>query len=235
MERWITWRGRHLLVGDDGKIIKKENDKFKYLPEDDMEAYDKYVEMSDESYYKLTEEERRIINDVYIKTEGSYYFNSALREKQYDEFKDRRKKQIDVMDKATSTYKAKEDMASTRFVDLNFIRKEYGIDIPYYENIDRSLIADKMKNFIGKEYSTNGYTSVSLNESGNGMFNNLAVKMKINMPKGTSMYVANNVGEYEAVLGRNTKMILKDVSFQESKIEGFEKEYGKVLLTYEVK
>ena len=48
------------------------------------------------------------------------------------------------------------------------------------------------------------------------------------------MFVADNIGEYEAILGRDTKMILKKVDFKESKVQGFEKEYGKILLTYEV-
>ena len=91
-----------------------------------------------------------------------------------------------------------------------------------------------MKEFEGSRISSKGYTSVSLAESGSSTFKNLAVKMKVNLPTGTSMYVSGNLGESEAILGRNQEMELVKVDFQESKIQGMEKEYGKILLTYEV-
>lgn len=212
------------------KINEEYNDEnFKYLPENGDEAYDKYDEMSEESYNNLSNDDIYLINDNYVGKEDSWVFNEQLRNGDMSN-----KKLINAMDRACMSYTAKEDMASSRAVSFDYLRNVYELEIQRYGNIDRSQIANQMKQFIGSEISSKGYTSVSLNESGNGMFNNLAVKMKINMPKGTKMYVADNVGEYEAILGRNTKMVLKKVGFQQSKIQGFENEYGKVLLTYEV-
>jgi hypothetical protein len=119
-------------------------------------------------------------------------------------------------------------MASTRFVDLEYLKNVYGID-----GDNRYSFYQKMLSQVGTQTSSNGFTSVSLNSDGNGMFNSLAVKMKINIPKGTSMYVAENWGEAEAILGRNTKLELKAVSFEKSKMIK-DPTFGKILLTYEV-
>jgi len=241
---WITKNGVHVPITNaymNDKIKQEANkqkyndENFKYLLED--EEYDKYVEMSEESYSKLTPNEEKLISSLYTKTEHSYQVNDALRigKEETDWLvKENFKELIDTMDKACKTYTSEQNMASTRFVDFDYLRNAYGLKIQKYGDIDRSQVANQMKQFIGSEISSKAYTSVSLNESGNGMFNNLAVKMKINMPKGTKMYVADNVGEFEAILGRNTKMQLKKVSFKQSTIKGFENEYGKVLLTYEV-
>ena len=235
-KRWVTLKdGRRILINDymndmiRNSVNKYDDSNFKYLPEDYDEAYDKYNEMSEESYNNLSNEDIYLIQDNYIGKEDSWIFNEQLRE---DDMSN--KKLIGAMDRACLSYTAKEDMASSRAVSFDYLRNAYGLDIQRYGDFDRSQIANQMKQFIGSELSSKSYTSVSLNESGNGMFGNLAVKMKINMPKGTKMYVADNVGEFEAILGRNKKMVLKKVGFQESKIKGFEKEYGKVLLTYEV-
>lgn len=239
--KWVTINGTHVLIKDGenpmnafirqkGKEPKEYVDDYEYgINEDDEDAYDKYVEMSEESYQNLDNKDIYKIQDDYTKQENSWEFNEALRN---DEEVDLELK--GALDRACQSYTSKEKMASTRFVNMDYLRNAYGLEIQRYGDVDRSKVAEQMKEFIDSEISSKSYTSVSLNESGNGMFNNLAVKMKINMPKGTKMYVADNVGEYEAILGRNTKMILKKVDFKPSKIQGFENEYGKVLLTYEV-
>ena len=239
--RWVTMNGRHVFIKDGqspmdafirqkGKEPKEYVDTYKYgIDEESDDAYDEYVEMSDESYNNLDDGYYQEIKDNYVGNEYSYTINENLRN-DVDTDKNIR----EAMDYACKTYTSKKDMASTRFVNLDYLRNAYGLDIQRYGDVDRSKVVEQMKEFIDSEISSKGYTSVSLNESGNGMFNNLAVKMKINMPKGTKMFVADNVGEYEAILGRNTKMILKKVDFKPSKVQGFEKEYGKILLTYEV-
>lgn len=238
--RWVTIRGHRVFIKDKAtndymnkKIRnkgKKYNDSsFKYLPEDDTKAYDKYVEMSEESYQNMDDGLYYEVSNNYVGNEYSTILNENLREGKATD-----KNLIEAMDYACKSYTAKEDMASTRFVNMDYLRNAYGLKINQYGDIDRNQVAKSMREFLGSEISSKAYTSVSLNESGNGLFNNLAVKMKINMPKGTKMFVADNVGEYEAILGRNKRMVLKDVGFQESKIKGFEKEYGKILLTYEV-
>lgn len=233
--QWITKNGVHIPLTNDymnKKLRKQEdyNDTYEYgIDEDSEDAYDQYVEMSDESYNNLDEGFYQEIKDAYVGNEYSYTINENLR-KGIDTDKNIR----EALDYACKSYTSKKDMASTRFVSMDYLRNAYGLEIPQYGDVDRSKIADNMKQFLGSEIQSKGYTSVSLNESGNGMFNSLAVKMKVNMPKGTKMFVADNVGEYEAILGRDTKMILKKVDFKESKVQGFEKEYGKILLTYEV-
>ncbi len=242
--RWITINGKHIFLKEGQSPMDafirskgKSNAHFEYAIKDVTKDDDIYNEMSDESYNKLEKNERREIRALYIGTEHSYDFNEALREDKKetrflmeDDFESLKKS----LDKACETYTAKQDLKSTRFVDLNYLRNAYGLDIPEYGDIDRNKVADSMKEFIGSELSSKSYTSVSLNESGNGMFNNLAVKMEIDMPKGTKMYVSDNLSEYEAILGRNKLMTLKDVKFKPSNVKGMENEYGKILLTYEV-
>ena len=190
------------------------------------------MDMSDRSYDRLSSQERELIKNHYVKKEESYEINEKLRNG--EQLSGEQLLTKDALDRACLSYKTETDMASTRFVNFDYLRNAYKLDIERYKDIDRSKVADEMKQFIGSEMSSKGFTSVSLNESGNGMFNNLPVTMKINIPKGKSLYIADNPGEYEAILGRNTKIILKDVRFKASKIKGMEKEYGKVLLTYEV-
>ena len=48
------------------------------------------------------------------------------------------------------------------------------------------------------------------------------------------MYVTENLRESEIILPRNSKLELKDVEFKESTIPGMEKEYGHVILKYEL-
>ncbi len=241
--KWITINGRHIFLKEGqspmdafirskGKESKEYKDDFPYKIDNTLEGDDLYNEMSDESYYseKISKEDIETIKEWYVGQSYSTDLNEHLRE---DKDFAIDKPIIKALDKACETYEVKEKMAGTRFVDMTYLRNAYSLEIPYGQ-IDRSKIADSMKEFIGSELSSKAYTSFSLNESGNGMFNNLAVKMKLNLPKGTKMFVADNLGEYEAILGRNKKMILKDVGFQESKIKGLEKEYGKILLTYEV-
>lgn len=234
--QWITKNGVHIPLTNDymnKKLRKQEdyNDTYEYgvNEENEEEAYDQYVEMSEESYRNLDEGYYQEIKDNYVGNEYSYDINDNLR-KGIDTDRNIR----EALDYGCKSYTSKKDMASTRFVNMEYLRNAYGLDIPQFGDVDRSKVADDMKQFIGSEIQSKGYTSVSLNESGNGMFNNLSVKMKINMPKGTKMFVADNITEYEAILGRDTKMVLKKVDFKPSKVQGFEKEYGKVLLTYEV-
>ena len=251
-ERWVTLKdGRRVRIKTTSeymndfirnkgnyKLESREYDdsKFKYLPEDDEQMSDQYYEMTDESQAKLTRGEIVSIRASYVGTEHSYEINEALRndEKETPHLVQEDFEQIvSQLDKACNTYTAKSDMASVRYVNMDYLRNAYGIDIPYGD-IDRSQIANKMKEFEGSSISSKGFTSVSLAESGSPTFKNLAVKMKINLPTGTSMYVSGNLGESEAILGRNKKMELVKVDFQESGITGMEKEYGKILLTYEV-
>lgn len=237
--KWVTVNGNHIpiyegytkleAVRDFYKKKKYDDSKFEFLPDDEDKAYDAYEEMSDISYNNLAPADVYKIQGDYLKKEASWEFNEKLRNGEKVDLTLR-----NALDRACESYTAEKDMASQRMVSLDYLRNAYGLDIPRFGDVDRSKIANQMKSYIGSELSSKSFTSVSLHPDGTSMFNNLAVKMKINLPKGTPMYVADNIGEYEAILGRNTKMVLKSVGFENSKIRGMEKEYGKVLLIYEV-
>lgn len=237
---WRTIKGRRIFIKNGQNpmdaIIKQKNgkvvyddSKYKYLPEDDINAYDEYVEMSEESYNNLSKDEQYLIERYYLNNEDSWNFNEDLRTGDNADAILQ-----DALDHACESYTTKKDMSSIRFVDFDFIRDNYGLDIARYGDVDRSKVAEQMMKYIGGVVPTRSYTSVSLNEGGNGLFQNRAVHMKINIPKGSKIFVADNVGEYEAIIGRNKQLILKDVKFIPSNIQGMENEYGKVLLTYEV-
>lgn len=240
--KWVTVNGNHIPIYNGQNKLeavknfynkkKYDDSKFEFLPDDEDKAYDAYEEMSDVSYNRLSSSERELIKSHYVKKEESYEMNEKLRNE--EPLKGEQLLTKDALDRACLSYKAETDMASQRMVSLDYLRNAYGLDIPRFGDVDRSKIANQMKSYIGSELSSKSFTSVSLHPDGTSMFNSLAVKMKINLPKGTSMYVADNIGEYEAILGRNTKMVLKSVGFENSKIRGMEKEYGKILLTYEV-
>lgn len=243
---WITINHVHVPLfegeGKDAayKRFKKANSnksyddsKYKYLPEDDEEAHDLYWDMSDESYDKLDSFERNQINKYYVKQKTAFDVNEALRnDKNHTETidEDYFNSLTNALDKACTTYTTKNDMASVRFVEANYLSNVY--NLPYGTKPHEAV--NKMKEFIGTELSSKSYTSVSLNKDGDYMFSTMGVRMEINMPKGTKMYVAENLSEYEAILGRNTKLQLKDIGFKDSKIKGMEKEYGQLILKYEV-
>lgn len=51
----------------------------------------------------------------------------------------------------------------------------------------------------------NAYMSASLNEKKN-VFTDFEVKLEIEVPKGTKMYLTNNYVESEVIFGRGTKL-----------------------------
>lgn len=219
--------------GSSGSKQNYDDSKYKYLPDDDELAHDMYWDMSDECYDKLDSFERAQINKYYVKQKTSFEINEALRNgKNHTENLDEDyfESVTGALDKACTTYTAKNDMGSVRFVESNYLSNVY--NLPYGTKPHEAV--EKMKEFIGSEISSKGYTSVSLNKDGDYMFSSMGVRMEIFMPTGTKMYVAENLSEYEAILGRNVKLELKDVGFKDSKIKGMEKEYGQIILKYEV-
>ena len=199
-----------------------------YLTSKYDESYfeDKYAEMSDVSYDKLTSDERNLINDHYVKQEESYDINDEVRNGDLESHKD----VVNALDKATHTYKTDEDLTLKRFDERKMLENVYGLK----EGLSRDEIYNEMLNHIGETRDEKAYLSASLDESGNGMWNNLLVHSEINVPKGTDMYVADNIFEKEVILPRDTELVLKGVEFKESTIPGMEREYGKIVLQYEL-
>lgn len=214
--------------------MKKEENKFKtnYLSDklDEDEFHDKFWEMSDQSYDKLSPEDRKIINSDYVGNEESTWINSTVREHGNDNLSDKRKEQVDALDRATHTYKHDEDLTVKRFDQGDMLTNVYKIDT----SLDREEIANEMKKHIGEIRDEKGFISASLDEAGNGYWDNLLVHSEINIPKGSDMYVTENLRESEIILPRNSKLELKDVEFKESTIPGMEKEYGHVILKYQL-
>lgn len=242
IDHWITWRGKHLPVDKDGNIIKFSNDEKEF----DFVDEDKYYELMENCYDNSDRNANKIFNSVYCGTEMSLEINKALREddkKILNVYED----DIKVMDKAINNYKIPQDLKVIRGVDSEYLINAYKANIQstaedtakgYSNKIPVSRMAKEMKQFIGTEMYSKSYTSTSMSESGSWYVSNLKIKMQIDIPKGTKCFIPDNPQEQELILGRNQKMILKDVKIEHNNrsddAEYNDYYYDKLLLKYEV-
>lgn len=128
--RWITWRGRRLPIGKDGKIIKKANnnsisDKLKKIAKDDKDRTEK-----DSNYFNsLTKEEQ----DKYLDNNGVY--KDAVKRKNIYEKEIEKVLQENPINNEILRKMAKYsiDGRNTEFIqaiyDLDKIVKEEGLEV----------------------------------------------------------------------------------------------------------
>ena len=226
--KWITWRGKHLPIGADGKIININS--YDYVDEES------HGDLIDDCYDKTGRTASLIFNSVYVGKTTSVEINKALREndkKILSVYED----DIKIMDDAINKYEMPRNVMTNRFLDLNYLKNAYNIKFDD-DNKSAKAIANQMKKYIGTEMYSDSYTSVSTNESGSWYTSNLRVKMEIETKKGTHCYIPENASEQEVIFGRGQKFRLKDVKIEKKKLsnddEYNDEEYDKVVLRYEV-
>ena len=211
VERWITWRGRHIPIAKDGSVIKQYKDYFKdYYNKNDDEFFDRVVEVGEEFnkkykpiYDKMDNKTKQAFNNY----SGIYYkdINRVLLHKELDdtdnykgirgvhnirEYKSKINEWVNLMDKEI-------DKSS---IDENTVLWKGTLE-KHYTNLKS-----------GDEFTTNIYNSTSLNRGIAESFvwnKENSVILKINSPKGTrGLYITDEIGlggEDEMLLARNQK------------------------------
>ena len=209
-ERWITWRGRHILVDDDGSIVKNENIEYKKLTDEDLrEEYDK-------KYNELSIEEKRAI---------AYYTSELSQEYKYVK---------DVLNKYGDDFEKIKEWAEWNDTDTDFTIKE--LDSVMSKNkinqnvkVIRIENADNFKNIKkGENIKINSYVSTTLNDFIATTYENRLKRnditplyMEIDIPKGTrGFYIGkngNNIrNESELLLDRNLEYKVKKYNKNEN-------------------
>ncbi|MCC8175508.1 MAG: hypothetical protein LIO91_03650 [Bacteroidales bacterium] len=111
-------------------------------------------------------------------------------------------KTIKLLDKKISEFKTPFPMRVTRYVELSALDSIFGEKV-VSGTLNSTLNAlIKSKRIIQKDPA---YLSASTDESAN-VFSYMSVKLEIEVPPGTPMYLSNNYAESEVVFGRSTAM-----------------------------
>lgn len=161
----------------------------------------------------------------YIKTGNSFKINSDFRETGIRDAKldnaakaklkahgatDRDLATIELLDKKIAQGSLPVPILGTRFVDLSAIDKMFPVKMNKKLS-GKSRLDDVVTklNGLGKNttISDPAYLSVSVDEKRN-VFNYKEVRLEIEIPPKTPLYLSNNFVESEAVLARNTKLEL---------------------------
>lgn len=192
------------------------------------EEYKNLVQMS-----QITNDEKNIIYSSrrwdwggYVGTSNSFEINSALRNNNYDVIK-QNQDVIDTLDNVISKNKTNKDIRAYRMLDFRYLYNtfrdvfEKNVNIPDVTEINRissftnkSLkeVAEELKRYIGTKLPTEkAYSSLSL-VKGQNVFARRKVQILMDIPSESNMYVTENKGESEAILGRNSNFVLKDVN-----------------------
>ena len=209
MSRWITYKGKHLLIDDDGKIV--QNNEYERLSDEDLEKeYDK-------KYNELLEEERQAIKKYTSELAGEY---GNVKE---------------VFDKYGEDLQKIKEWAEIHETDTDYVIN--GLDSvmrknTINQNIKAIRIADAdSKDFIsvkkGSIIKSNSYTSTTLSnyiaegyERRLERNNKIPLYIEIDIPKGTrGFYIGKNTNnvrnESELLLDRGLKYKVKEYNKKE--------------------
>lgn len=119
-------------------------------------------------------------------------------------------KTVKLLDKKISEYKTSTPMIVTRYVEWKALNSIFpGANVV---NSRLSHLLTQCKKFVGANANADpAYMSASTNEWQNVFYDN-DVKLQIEVPPGTPVYITNNIAESEVVFGRGTKLHVVDMS-----------------------
>lgn len=120
-------------------------------------------------------------------------------------------KTIKLLDKKIDNFSLPIPIVVTRYVQFEALRSIFGMT---FASTTHAAFAKELKKLIGTNAQADpAYLSASTNERQN-VFYRYPVKLHIEVPPGTPMYITNNYQESEIVLGRSTKYQLLAVSIE---------------------
>lgn len=192
---------------------KKESRDFKYIQKDALENYiEEYGNVSDEEYEILTDEK-----NGYIRTSNSFRINKLLRgEKMGLKPGPKSNETIELLSEIIERNQLKEDILVDRWVDNLWMNEFYNSNS---EAIGEKSVPNILKFFNSGEATIDSpsFVSASLITEAN-VFNARPIKLEIQVPKGSNVFVTKNVHESEIILNKDTKYEIIKAELIETKL-----------------
>ena len=128
-------------------------------------------------------------------------------------------KTIKLLDKKIAEFSMPVPILATRYVDLDALTNIFGQPVKGRGRGTTTSTLESWKKAVEKLPTKNmqvdpAFLSASLNETQNVFYGNYKVKLQIEIPPGTPMYMTDNYPESEVVLGRGTQLEFIGVSIQ---------------------
>lgn len=128
-------------------------------------------------------------------------------------------KTIKLLDKKIEEFSMPVPILATRYVDVDALTNIFGQSVKGKGRGTTVSTLESWKKAVEKLPTKNmqvdpAYLSASLNEMQNVFYGNYRVKLQIEIPPGTPMYMTDNYAESEIVLGRGTQLEFIGVSIQ---------------------
>ena len=128
-------------------------------------------------------------------------------------------KTIKLLDKKIEEFSMPVPILATRYVDVDALTNIFGQSVRGKGRGTTASTLESWKKAVEKLPTKNmqvdpAYLSASLNEMQNVFYGNYRVKLQIEIPPGTPMYMTDNYAESEIVLGRGTQLEFIGVSIQ---------------------
>lgn len=177
------------------------NHVYKYIDPTKINYFiTEYGKISDSNYEKITDPE-----NGYIRTINSFRINALLRDE--DTFKKSTtaslNETIEILSKVVENNQLKESLLVDRWVDNGWLNQLYNDNV--------KIIGEKtVKNLMtflnsGKAtFESSSFVSTSMIPDDN-VFKNRPVKLQIQLPKDSNVFVTRNVLESELILNKKTK------------------------------
>lgn len=149
----------------------------------------------------------------YVATPNSFKINRALYAAEPERLNDWDRATIYHLDKVLERNKAPFDLKVDRYLDADML----DVIIDQNPNISEYGTLDKLVDLMTKEpvfFRNEGYTSTSTSSDKN-FFKDRPIKLEIDIPKGSKMFVTENYEESELVLPRGT--VLEVISAERKK------------------
>lgn len=128
-------------------------------------------------------------------------------------------KTIKLLDKKIEEFSMPVPILATRYVDVDALTNIFGQSVKGKGRGTTVSTLESWKKAVEKLPTKNmqvdpAYLSASLNEMQNVFYGNYRIKLQIEIPPGTPMYMTDNYAESEIVLGRGTQLEFIGVSIQ---------------------
>lgn len=170
-------------------------------------------------------------NGGYVATRNYSNINQKLRDNEFDLLDADDKQTVESMRTAISKNTLGSDLVLTRYVNADYLKPVFGIDVDYMDmelrpdakdsNKKRQNIVQSLKDKVDTEFTEKAFVSTSIIKD-NNIMTDKSVRLTINAPKETHCYIPKNKRESECILGENSRFYITDIKeSDDGKIEIF--------------
>ena len=181
----------------DKQIKKIEKTNFKKL--NDLE----FINLSGVANSCVGNDDKKLINKEYIKSQKSFVINNILRTKGILGLNEEQYKLFYILNKVIKSLNTEEDYMAYRYVDNNYIKSVF----LFNPTTDINYNISKIKEQIGTIKIEKGFMSCFMTNK-HIIERNIILQIKI--PKGTNAYITDNKDESEIILNCNTEYQILD-------------------------